>query len=110
MSEFIELDGDKFESDVLQSKKPVLLEFSAVWCNPCKMLEPIMKELASEWGDSVLVAKLDVDQNPQIPGSYNVLSIPTTILFKDGEALERIVGFKPKDRILSTVNPHLQPA
>lgn len=108
MSQFQELNGEQFETEVLQSDKPVLLEFSAVWCAPCKMLEPVLEELASEWGQDVLVAKLDVDQNPEIAGNYNVLSIPTTMLFKDGEVLERMVGFQPKERITNKVVPHLQ--
>jgi thioredoxin 1 len=110
MAQFSEIDGEKFESDVLQSKKPVLLEFSAVWCGPCKMLEPVLNELAGEWGEDVTVVKMDVDQNAQIAGSYNILSIPTTILFKNGEVMERMVGFQPKEKITARVQPHLQPA
>ncbi len=110
MSAFHEVNVDNFESDVLQSEKPVLLEFGAVWCGPCKMLEPVLEELAGEWGDDVVVAKLDVDHNPQIAGNYNVLSVPTTMLFKGGEIIERMVGYQPKDRISSRVTPHLQPA
>ena len=110
MGQFNEIEGEKFESDVLQSEKPVLLEFSAVWCGPCKMLEPVMQELAGEWGDDVIVAKMDVDQNANIAGSYNILRNPTTILFKGGEVMERMVGFQPKEKISARVTPHLQPA
>ncbi len=110
MSGFHEINVDNFESDVLKSEKPVLLEFGAVWCGPCKMLEPVLEELAGEFGDAVLVAKVDVDHNPQIASTYNVLSVPTTMLFKDGEIIERLVGFQPKDRISAKINPHLQTA
>ncbi len=110
VSGFHEINVDNFESDVLKSEKPVLLEFGAVWCGPCKMLEPVLEELAGEFGDAVLVAKVDVDHNPQIASTYNVLSVPTTMLFKDGEIIERLVGFQPKDRISAKINPHLQTA
>lgn len=107
MSQLHEVNADNFESDVLKADKPVLLEFGAVWCNPCKMLEPLLEEMAGELGDSVLIAKLDVDHNPDIAGNYQVLSVPTTILFKGGEPLERLVGFQPKDRFTSKIQPHL---
>lgn len=110
MSAFHEINVDNFENDVLKSEKPVLLEFGAVWCGPCKMLEPVLEELAGEFGDQVLVAKVDVDHNPQIAGNYNVLSVPTTMLFKDGEIVERLVGYQPKDRISAKIDPHLQKA
>lgn len=107
MANLYEITSENFESDVLKAEKPVLLEFGAVWCNPCKLLEPALIELAGEWGDDILVAKVDVDHNPEIAQSYQVLSIPTTILFKGGEAQERIVGFKPKEQINSKVQAHL---
>jgi thioredoxin 1 len=110
MSAFHEITVDNFESDVLKSDKPVLLEFGAVWCGPCKMLDPVLEELAGELGDSILVAKVDVDHHPQIAGNYNILSVPTTMLFKDGEIMERLVGYLPKDRISAKIDPHLQPA
>lgn len=106
MADLYAITNDNFESDVLQADKPVLLEFGAVWCAPCKLLEPALMELAGDWGDAVLVAKVDVDHAPEIAQQYQVLSVPTTILFKDGEPLERIVGFKPKEQINEKVSPH----
>lgn len=110
MAGFHEITTDNFESDVLSADKPVLLEFGAVWCGPCKMLEPVLEEIAEEKGESVLVAKVDVDHHPEIAGNYNVLSVPTTILFKGGEVKERLVGYQPKERITSKIEPHFQPA
>ena len=110
MGQLHEINAENFESDVLKADTPVLLEFGAVWCNPCKVLEPIMEELASEWGDDVLVAKIDVDHHAEIAGSYQVLSVPTTILFKDGEPLERFVGLQTKQRLDEKVQAHLQAA
>lgn len=110
MGQLHEINADNFESDVLKADKPVLLEFGAVWCTPCKVLEPIMEELAGEWGDDVLVAKIDVDHHADIAGGYQVLSVPTTILFKDGEPLERFVGLQPKQRLNEKVQAHLQAA
>jgi thioredoxin 1 len=107
MSTLKPVDTQTFDAEVLKSDKPVLLEFGAAWCQPCKILEPVLEELAGEWGDKVTVAKLDVDEASQITIDYQVLSVPTTMLFKGGEVLERLVGFQPKDRISSKVTPHL---
>ena len=107
MSKLLAIDSQSFESEVLKSDKPVLLEFGAVWCQPCRMLEPVLEELAGEWGETVKVAKLDVDEASQITMDYQVLGVPTTMLFKNGEVLERMVGYQPKDRISSKVGPHI---
>lgn len=107
MSKLQAIDSQSFDSEVLKSAKPVLLEFGAVWCQPCRILEPVLEELAGEWGDDVKVAKLDVDEAAQITINYQVLSVPTTMLFKNGEVLERLVGYQPKDRIHSKIQPHL---
>jgi thioredoxin 1 len=110
MSNLKEITSETFESEVLKSDKPVLLEFGAGWCQPCKILEPVLEELAGEWGEDVMVAKLDVDEASQITMNYQVLSVPTTMLFKGGEVLERLVGYQPKERISNKIQPHLQPA
>jgi thioredoxin 1 len=110
MSQLHEVNSETFEKEVLKAEKPVLVEFGAVWCQPCKILEPVLEELAKEWGENVLVAKLDVDEATDLTVNYQVLSVPTTMLFKNGEMLERMVGYQPKERISGKVMPHLQPA
>ncbi|HEY4759000.1 MAG TPA: thioredoxin [Thermoguttaceae bacterium] len=110
MSNLHEVNSESFDKEVLKSEKPVLVEFGAVWCQPCRILEPVLEELAKEWGDSVKVAKLDVDEATQLTMNYQVLSVPTTMLFKNGEVLERMVGYQPKDRISGKVMPHVQTA
>ena len=108
MNNIIEVDEEKFEDEVIKAESPVLVEFSAVWCGPCKMLEPILHDLAEDWGDAVKVVKLDIDHNPSIPMNYGVMGVPTMMLFKDGEPLERLVGYMPRDKILQKLNPHLE--
>lgn len=108
MSQLQEVNSESFETEVLKSQKPVLLEFGAVWCQPCRILEPVLEELAKEWGENVKVAKLDVDEATQLTMNYQVLSVPTTMLFKNGEVLERMVGYQPKERISGKVTPHLE--
>ncbi len=108
MVNIIEIDEEKFEDEVLSADSPVLVEFSAVWCGPCRMLEPILHDLAEDWGDSVKVVKLDIDHNPSISMNYSIMGVPTMMLFKDGKPLERLVGYMPKQKILEKLNPHLQ--
>jgi thioredoxin 1 len=96
----------EWESEVLGSDTPVLVDFWAEWCGPCKMIAPIVDEIAEEYEGKVRVAKVDADANQQVLQQYGIMGIPTLILFKNGEAVERITGFKPKDKILGKLIPH----
>ena len=107
MSKPVAVTDDSFDDDVVQANKPVLVDFWATWCGPCLMIAPILEEIADEYTDQVTVAKLDVDENPQTPAKFGVMGIPTLILFKEGEAVERITGYMPKDRLLAKLTPHL---
>jgi thioredoxin 1 len=96
----IEVSDASFSTDVLASNKPVLVDFWATWCGPCKMVAPVLEEIASERGDQLTIAKLDVDANPETARDFQVVSIPTMILFKDGQPVKRIVGAKGKAALL----------
>jgi thioredoxin 1 len=89
----------EFEQTVLKSDEPVLVDFWAEWCTPCKMIAPIVEELAGEYGGRVKVAKVDVDANPITPGMFGIMSIPTLMVFRGGKAEERIVGYQPKQSL-----------
>jgi thioredoxin 1 len=93
----INISDSDFEDKVLKSKLPVLVDFWATWCGPCKMAEPILEELSEEYKDKVLIAKIDVDQNNASSGKYGIMSIPTTVLFKDGKEIGRQIGFSGKN-------------
>jgi thioredoxin 1 len=106
MAELINVTEDTFENEVINASEPVLVDFSAVWCGPCKMLDPIVKQLAGEWDGKVKVVKIDADQNPNILMQYSVLGIPTLLFFKEGEIKERITGYLPKDKLIAKFSPH----
>ena len=99
-----------FDGEVLKSNVPVLVDFWAIWCGPCRMIAPIVDDIASEYDGKIRVMKLDVDENQTTAMNYGVMGIPTLILFKDGKAVERITGYMPKERLLSRLLPHLEPA
>jgi thioredoxin 1 len=107
LNNIINVNTENFKSEVLEAAGPVMVDFGAVWCGPCKMLDPIVDELAGEWGDSIKVFKLDIDHNPEIAMQYNVMGVPTLMVFKDGEVQERITGYQPKDKIIKKFSQHL---
>ena len=108
MSKPIAITDASFETDVIQASKPVLVDFWATWCGPCLMMAPILEEIASEYTDQMTVAKLDVEANPATHPKFGVSGIPTLILFKNGKAVERIMGYQPKNKVLSKLTPHLK--
>jgi thioredoxin 1 len=99
-----ELDDTNFESEVLQASGPVLVDFWAPWCGPCRMIAPVVEELAGEYAGSVKVGKLNVDVAPGAAQDYGVSSIPTLMLFKNGEVVERFVGVQPKSRLQEAID------
>ena len=107
MAEIMSVSEATFQNEVLESNQPVLVDFTAVWCGPCKMLDPVVRQLAQEWEGKVKVYKLDVDENPAVAMNYQVMGIPTLVLFKDGEQVERVTGYQPKDRLEKKFTPHL---
>ena len=96
-----------FEERVLKSDEPVLVDFWAEWCVPCHMVSPVVEEIGQEKGESLRVAKLNIDENPEVTRRYGVMSIPTLMLFKDGEEKARVVGARGKEALLREIDPHL---
>ncbi len=96
-----------FEEEVLKSELPVLVDFWAVWCGPCRMVSPTVESMAQEYAEKLKVVKLNVDENQAVPSKYGIMSIPTLLLFKSGELKETIVGALPKGKIVEVVSKHL---
>ncbi|MFB4316418.1 thioredoxin [Actinomadura sp. 21ATH] len=92
-------DAD-FEAEVLKSDKPVLVDFWAEWCGPCRMVAPILEEISKEHGDKLEIVKLNIDENPKVPAQYQILGIPTLNVYKNGEVVKQIQGVKPKAALL----------
>lgn len=107
MSKPVQVTDSTFDEMVISADTPVLVDFWAEWCGPCKMIAPVLEELATELDGKLTIGKLDVDENQSTAMAYGVFSIPTLLLFKDGEPVERIVGFQPKPQLLSKIQNHL---
>lgn len=108
MAKPMEVTDATFDEEVLQSSKPVLVDFWAVWCGPCRMIAPILEEIAAEKVNSLKVVKLDVDKNRNTAITYGIRSIPTLLLFKQGKVVEQIIGALPKQTLLKKIEPHLE--
>jgi len=99
MSDLLEVTDDNFETEIVKSDIPVMVDFWAEWCGPCKMVGPVVEELSKEYAGKIKIGKMDVDQNQQTPAKFGIRSIPTLILFKGGEVAQTIVGAQPKSYI-----------
>ena len=104
------VSDQSFEQEVLKSDTPVLVDFWATWCGPCRMVAPVLEEVATEQGDKIRIAKLDVDANPITAGRFGVRAIPTMIVFKDGREAQRLVGYMPKEKLLQQLGQYIKAA
>ncbi len=110
MAHPVVVTDETFEEVVIKSDKPVLVDFWAEWCGPCKMIAPVLEELADELEGKLVIAKMDVDENQNTPMAFGIMSIPTLLLFKDGQPVKSLVGFRPKAQLLKELQPHLDTA
>jgi thioredoxin 1 len=108
MSQPIEVNDSDFDQIVLQAKTPVLVDLGADWCAPCRMIAPVIEELAKEYDGRVSFVKLDVDQNPRTASQYGIMSIPTLLIFKNGAPVSNIVGFRPKADLKRSLDAALE--
>ena len=109
MAEPLDVTDETFEAEVMKSDLPVLVDFWAEWCGPCRMIGPSVKEIAAEFEGRLKVAKVDIDANPAVPGRYGVHGIPTLMVFKSGEAVHRFTGARPKPAIIAEFSDFLDP-
>jgi thioredoxin 1 len=107
MTDIPKLNEAAFEAEVLKSTLPVMVDFTAVWCGPCKMLEPVVIQLSQEWDGKVKFVKLDVDDSSNLAVQYGVMGVPTLILFVNGSPVQRLSGYQPKDRIISKFGSYI---
>jgi thioredoxin 1 len=110
MAHPITITDSNFSAEVLESDVPVLVDFWASWCSPCKMIAPIVEDLTTEYEGRVKVGKVDVDANPVTPGMFGIMSIPTLMIFRGGKATDRIVGYQPKPALKARLEAVLTPA
>ncbi|MBK5230936.1 MAG: thioredoxin [Thermoleophilia bacterium] len=107
MAEITTVSDDNFQAAVVESDTPVLVDFWAPWCGPCRMVAPVLEEIQQERGDALRIVKLNVDENPETAAKFQVMSIPTLILFKNGEVAHKVVGALPKRRLVAELEPVL---
>jgi len=107
MAEILQVGDQDFEEKVLKNEKPVLVDFWAPWCGPCRMIAPVLEEIAEEMADEIVVAKVNVDDHPATPGRYGIRGIPTLMLFKDGEVQGTKVGAISKQKLVEFIREHI---
>ena len=105
MADLVQITDAGFEADVVGNAKPVVLDFWAPWCGPCRMMEPVLHEIAEEFADKIVIGKLNVDENPATAQKFDILSIPTLLVFANGEVVKKLVGAMPKKRLLDELAP-----
>lgn len=108
MADLLEFTDDTFQAEVLDAAEPVLVDFWAPWCGPCKQMMPTVEDIASQYSGKVRVGKMNTDENQATSQSYNINAIPTVLLFKGGEVVETLVGLTPKDKFASVLDSHLE--
>ncbi|RLZ12631.1 thioredoxin [Faecalibacter macacae] len=100
----LEITDSSFVSDIIESGKPAMVDFWAVWCGPCRMVGPIVEEIAGEFQGKAIVGKVDVDTNQEVAAKYGIRNIPTILFFKDGEVVDKVVGVAPKEQLVEKLN------